>query len=194
MGILNSLFKSKKSANELECRNVDKEPSKAVKYVVDNTKNFLGLCHKIAVGGKGRMSFPVYIELRTTQTGLLEVFGVHTVHDDDLLEFAYDSAHKNDRSMVEYYYNAMINEYGLSQSELRSFQDVSDFMDFLQGGISGYNACKRSGSDIEITQKLGTAQREERENIFLAMKEECLKTYAWAQTRYYGSDTMEIKL
>lgn len=172
--------------------NSQSSTEKTYQYVIDNANAFAGLCYKIGMGGGRGCSFPVYYELRTTTSGLIEVYATHIVHDDDLLDYAYNRAMENDRSAVEWTYNRMIENYKLTATELRSFQDVSDFMDFLRGGISGYNSCKRSGSDIEITQKLGSVLSHEKNLILAEINKAVLSSYNNAKAKGYGSTALQI--
>lgn len=192
MGFLGTLFgkeRSKKTDTSSCSKNLE---SKTYQYVIDNANAFAGLCYKIGQGGGRGCVFPVYYELRTTTSGLIEVYATHTVHDDDLLEYAHSRAMENDRFGVEWTYNRMIENYKLTTTELRSFQDVSDFMDFLRGGISGYNSCKRTGNDIEITQELGCVQSHEKNVILSEIKKAILSSYSNARAKEYGSTALEI--
>ena len=157
-----------------------------IDFFAKNAAAFVGLCYKIAKGGKGRMSYDIYFDPLESAPGLFDVYGVHTIHDDDLMEFAYECAQKGDRSMVEYYYNRLVQEYGLTPDELRSFQDTSDFIEFLRGGIAGYNSCKRSGSDFEISQKIGTFSSSSIDMLFNSIMRECARMYPAARIKRVG--------
>lgn len=189
MSLINSFFGKKKSNDVCSSRS---SQTKNYQYILNNAVAFAGLCGKISKSEDKRCAFPVYYRLRTTDTGLVEVYATHTIHDDDLLDFAYNRAMENDRFGVEYAYNQMIDKYKLTSTELRSFQDVSDFMDFLRGGISGYNSCKRSGSDIEITQELGCVQSYEKNVILSEIKRSVLNSYSDVRAKTYGSTAVEI--
>ena len=193
MGFLGVLFGKERNKNTDALSNSQNSASKTHQYVIDNANAFAGLCYKIGQGGGRGCVFPVYFELRTTTTGLVEVYATHTVHDDDWLEYAHNRAMENDRFGVEYAYNHMIENYKLTTTELRSFQDVSDFMDFLRGGISGYNSCQRSGSDIKITQELGCVQSYEKNVILSEINKGILNSFSNAKSKAYGYSALEIR-
>lgn len=192
MGFLNALFSKKQNANANVSSSSQHSTTQTYQYVISNANAFAELCRKIAKGGDKHFSFPIYYELRTTVTGHIEVYATHTVHDNDWLEFAHNRAMENDRFGVEYAYNQMIENYKLTTAELRSFQDVSDFMDFLRGGISGYNSCERLRSDIKITQKLGCVQSYEKNAILSEIKRAILNTNSEYRAKTHGSTSLEI--
>ena len=160
-------------------------------FIVYSAIAFAGLCSKLDV----KKVYPIYFELRTDNNGLIWVYASHTVHDNALLEHAHNRALEGDRDGVEYVYNQLIDTHGLTSNELRSFQDVSDFMEFLRGGIPGYNTCKRTGvSDIEITQILGTSLSFEKKAILSDIERSILDSFSSAKLTFSSSSTIGILL
>lgn len=189
MGIFDSFLGKKKASDTSNDATILAE---RYRRVIDNAVAFAGMCRKIASGGKHRASCQIYYELRATATGLVDVYATHKVHDSDLLEFAHDKAMENNRSGVEYAYKKMIDEYKLTPADLISFPDASDFMEFLRGGIAGYNSCRRSGIDIEITQKVGSIQSANKKEALLVIEKAILNSYSEASARYFGATTLAI--
>ena len=162
-------------------------------YIIANAHAFAELCRKIAKGGSKNSYRSVTYQFRATATSLTEVYATYTVHDDDWLEYAHNRAMENNRFGVEYAYNNMIEKYKLTTAELRSFPDVTDFMDFLRGGISGYNSCQRSGSDIKITQELGCIQSNEKSVLLSEIAKYILNSNSEYRAKRYGSTALSIE-
>jgi len=161
-------------------------------YIMENADAFVSLCRKIGVGGKGNVIFPVTFKFETQETGLVIVYATHTIHDDNWMDIAFKRAREGDRAGTEYAYKNMINQYGLTDKELRSFQDLSDFMEFLRGGISGYNSCSRSGNDIEIIQQLGAIQSNDKNTILMQIERYIKNAYSGIESKRYGTTALSI--
>lgn len=147
--------------------------SEKITTLAKHASAFASLCYKLSSQSNAR--FPIIFEIRNNNYGGYDIYGVHTVHNNDMLEYAHKCATEGNRSSAKYAYERLIEDHKLTTDELRSFQDLSDFIDFLRGGIEGYNSCKRSLHDIEITQIIWSVSANEKDQVFPAIESACEK-------------------
>ena len=169
-------------------------PIKIDQSIINNAIAFAGMCRKIATG-EGKWCNPVKYKLVASPVAGIDIWAVHIVRDNTLMEAARNYAMEGNRRNTELIYNQIIEKYGFTEAEMRSFQDVSGFMEFLRGGIEGYNSCKISGHDMTITQKIGSFVGEEKKGaVILEIEKAVLSRYNGARATTYGTMSLTIEL
>lgn len=135
--------------------------------IIQNARAFVSMCKKIGKLGKGGYGF--YIIKDESSYGSTEFYIKHTFHDVDRLLFAQKWLQTGKSDMVEYCYNSILDEVPLTPQEQGFFlQYLSDFCDFLRGGIPNYNQCICDGAnDITIIQSLGVCLRSEAASTYM---------------------------
>ena len=130
--------------------------------IIASAQAFVSMCKKLDNLSRSPRNYYSVIKKEET-LGSANFYITHTFHDVDWLEFACDSMRKGDTHMVKYYYDSLIGEkVHLTEKERGFFlNDYSDFCDFLNGGIEGWNVCKFNGlSDVLIEQYVGYCSKE----------------------------------
>ena len=165
--------------------------SEKITTLAKHASAFASLCYKLSSQSNAR--FPIIFEIRNNNYGGYDIYGVHTVHNNDMLEYAHKCAVEGNRSSAKFAYERLIEDHKLTTDELRSFQDLSDFIDFLRGGIEGYNSCKRSSHDIEITQIIWSVSANEKDQILPAIENACEKSIPTRITKkHWDWKTLQI--
>lgn len=164
MGLFDALFGKSSNTSKSYGPNAD---------VVKNARAFISMCKKIGALGRGGYGFNI-IKEESSYGGITLFYIKYTFHDVDSLVFAHNSLQKGDSRMVEYYYESILKNVQLTPQEQGFFlQYLSDFCDFLSGGIPNYNKCIREGlNDITIIQLLGGCQPEEVISTYSELKYE----------------------
>ncbi|MBO5402402.1 MAG: hypothetical protein J6A85_04415 [Clostridia bacterium] len=160
MGLFDSLFGKNSNASKSYGPNAD---------VVKNARSFISMCKKIDALGRG-WGFQIIKE--ETSYGTAKFYIKHTFYNVDDLVSAQNWLKKGESMMVEYCYNSILKKAQLTPDEQGFFLwYLSDFCDFLRGGIPNYNQCVCEGlNEITIIQSIGMCRPEEVTSTYSELK------------------------